>query len=232
MALTTRSIHSSFTAIPHSSSLSYASASSAVLGKAAFSHHQSLGQGTLDYGLTGLQYNHPESSYPPALSTMNYPYNNTQRPVTRPRSSAFYRRSPPSMSSPSYRRTHLASLALAPPTGPITYDPFKDPEADSNGTSAVVTPRLRTRRAIAVLPPSLPSPRTSPASSTAASTHSHTHLAPDEKMRHSKLIAGILLNRIHPVGKPMKRCPPLPAEGGPKPYVRSRLSASTLAVEC
>jgi len=44
----------------------------------------------------------------------------------------------------------------------------------------------------------------------------------------SKIVAGILLNRVHAVGKPMKRR--MPVLSGPKQYVKSGLS-SVVSVE-
>jgi hypothetical protein len=44
----------------------------------------------------------------------------------------------------------------------------------------------------------------------------------------SKIVAGILLNRVHAVGKPMRRR--LPVVSGPKQYVKSGLS-SVVSVE-
>jgi hypothetical protein len=53
-------------------------------------------------------------------------------------------------------------------------------------------------------------------------------LAPDAEAR-SKLVAGILLHRVHAVGKPMRRVPL--AREGPKEYVRSGLSV-TITMDC
>ncbi|TFL07892.1 hypothetical protein BDV98DRAFT_42079 [Pterulicium gracile] len=225
MALTTRSIHTSFTAIPSSSSLSYASASSTVLGKSALAHGPSLSCGYP--ALPSLSYPHPNTQ--PSCSPA-YAAQRQQYPNTRPRSAAFYhRRAPPSTSAPSYRRTHLASLALAPPTGPITYDPFSDsPEQPANPTARM----SRTRKATSpgVAPPSVGTPNRTSLPST--SSYLATPREEAIKVRHSKLVAGILLNRINPVGKPMRRTVPRGEDAGPKPYVRSCLSASTTPVEC
>jgi hypothetical protein len=45
--------------------------------------------------------------------------------------------------------------------------------------------------------------------------------APPDKITRSKLVAGILLNRVHAVGRPMRR---RPGESQPREYVRSGLS--------
>ena len=53
-------------------------------------------------------------------------------------------------------------------------------------------------------------------------------MATDKEAR-SKLVAGILLHRVHAVGKPMRRPPP--RHEGPREYIRSSLS-SMVTLEC
>jgi hypothetical protein len=48
-----------------------------------------------------------------------------------------------------------------------------------------------------------------------------------ERETRCKVVAGILLNRVHAVGKPMRRTPQSPES--PRPYRRSRLSTITTA---
>jgi len=63
-------------------------------------------------------------------------------------------------------------------------------------------------------------------SRTAPSSHYTVHIPeavqPEDPDAKSKLVAGILLNRVHAVGKPMRRRPVVGSE--PKTYVRSGLS--------
>ncbi|KAG2131247.1 uncharacterized protein EDB93DRAFT_1178652 [Suillus bovinus] len=51
--------------------------------------------------------------------------------------------------------------------------------------------------------------------------------AAQERETRCKVVAGILLNRVHAVGKPMRRLPP--STEAPRTYKRSRLSVTTTA---
>ncbi|KAG1900089.1 uncharacterized protein F5891DRAFT_1036040 [Suillus fuscotomentosus] len=53
--------------------------------------------------------------------------------------------------------------------------------------------------------------------------------AAQERETRCKVVAGILLNRVHAVGKPMRRLPP--STEAPRAYKRSRLSMTTTAEE-
>ncbi|KAG1819844.1 uncharacterized protein BJ212DRAFT_1224837, partial [Suillus subaureus] len=50
-----------------------------------------------------------------------------------------------------------------------------------------------------------------------------------ERETRCRVVAGILLNRVHAVGKPMRRLPP--STEAPRAYKRSRLSMITTAEE-
>lgn len=91
------------------------------------------------------------------------------------------------------------------------------PQRPSNAPYTVKTPPAPTN--------SLPSPPSS-----ASSSSPFVPSLPSDNNARSKLVAGILLNRIHIVGKPMRRGSGMLA-GLQKEYVKSGLS-SVITVEC
>ncbi|KAF8548478.1 hypothetical protein OG21DRAFT_1489356 [Imleria badia] len=108
-------------------------------------------------------------------------------------------------------------------TQPIHFpqeDPFDDRHALPAPTAqnGQLVPYQRTRLASGSFPVKLPR-----ASHLEALVRQRTaqRLAQDREAR-CKAVAGILLNRVHAVGKPMRRAPPNPE--APRAYKRSRLS--------
>ncbi|KAG6840458.1 hypothetical protein C0991_006594 [Blastosporella zonata] len=129
----------------------------------------------------------------------------------------------------SYRSPHSSSRRTAPPPPPRTsyaytkFDPFSD-DIDSLSTTDNVLYRT---------------PRTTPASLSASSAPASSsftlHIPSHAQAQHqqqfdpnarSRLVAGILLNRVHAVGRPMRRR----SIDCPKEYVKSGLS-SVVSVE-
>jgi hypothetical protein len=105
-------------------------------------------------------------------------------------------------------RGFLYSHPGSPVPPSVTYDSSPEPFSHNgtSGESYVAGTQYQLRPAEERVPPAIdPSP---------------------DKDSRSKLVAGMLLHRTHPVGKPMRRRP-----DGPKTYVRSGLSRA-VSVEC
>lgn len=102
--------------------------------------------------------------------------------------------------------------------------PHEDPFNDSHALPVPVTqsrevvPYPRTRLASQSFTVRLPRPHSMEA---LVRQRTAQRVAQDREAR-CKAVAGILLNRVHAVGKPMRRAPPSP--DAPRTYKRSRLS--------
>ncbi|KAF9239083.1 hypothetical protein BU15DRAFT_47037 [Melanogaster broomeanus] len=145
---------------------------------------------------------------------------------------AAWRAAPVSLPSgyPSCRR--LAPLQLdnrpqaqsrAPTARPVPFpqeDPFDDRHALPVHAvqSRDVIPYQRTRLASQSFAVQTPRPQSMEA---LVRQRTAQRLALDREAR-CRAVAGILLNKVHPVGKPMRRMPPSP--DAPRTYKRSRLS--------
>ncbi|KAG6909884.1 hypothetical protein DXG01_014698 [Tephrocybe rancida] len=131
------------------------------------------------------------------------------------------------------RSTHSAPVRRAPPPPPprtsvaYTFDPFSDdsdvgPPPPSPTTSAA--PAVLYRTTPASLPPSRPHTLNANAPAFTLRTPQPPVQRPQNSFdpnARSRLVAGILLNRVHAVGKPMRRR----SFDGPKEYVKSGLSS-------
>ncbi|KAF9228961.1 hypothetical protein BS17DRAFT_724846 [Gyrodon lividus] len=84
--------------------------------------------------------------------------------------------------------------------------------------SGKVTPYQRTRLASQSFTVKMPRPQSMEA---LVRQRTAQRIAQDREARY-RAVAGILLNRVHAVGKPMRRAPPSP--DAPRTYKRSRLS--------
>lgn len=208
-----RSIHSSL-ASPSSSS--WASSSPYATTSSAAHANSLLGRGYIRYppGLGHSEWRGPSGSNGPSSTYNNYPRRRTSVSIRSPTSAR--RPAPP---PPPPFRTQPASTSY------MKFDPFSDDfsvdlSEPSNlspapmRTSTLSPVLYRTPRMSITRPASLPyTIQLEPAPQRASS-------ALDRDAR-SKLVAGILLNRVHAVGKPMRgRC-----RMEPKEYVKSRLSS-------
>ncbi|KAG6825004.1 hypothetical protein H0H92_005107 [Tricholoma furcatifolium] len=184
--------------------------------------------------------------YPPGLEpadwrTYSSPASGAQQPAYTRRS----RRSPAS-TSPSYRSSHSAPArrGTPPPSSPairtsyVKFDPFSDEDPlgppppspvklhyhfesaarDAHSPVLYRTPSKSYNAPTFTLrvPSTPPSPPPQP----------QPQPKPFDPNARSRLVAGILLNRVHAVGKPMRRR----SFDGPKEYVKSGLS-SVVSVE-
>ncbi|GLB35652.1 hypothetical protein LshimejAT787_0212170 [Lyophyllum shimeji] len=212
-----RTVHTDFTA---AASRSHSPSPWAYAGTSASAHANLL------VGLGGIM-----SKYPPGLghsewrattgSTGAYPH---------PPSSSYSRR----RTSISLRAPHSAPARRTPPppraqpasTTYMKFDPFSDDFSVDAALPPHPAPACPSTAATGVL---YRTPRTAPASLSTATAAARIPAAPVEvaplpppldRNARSRLVAGILLNRVHAVGRPMRRR----SMEGPREYVKSGLS--------
>lgn len=212
-----RTIQTSFTsAHPHSSHSKWAAA------RSAHHPHANLLLNTSQY-----HYQQQQQQLPPP-STQKYPPGlNTTPVVGRRRSSSIRRPASSTLSA-----TPSASLT-SPTSSPFKFDPFADDPTPSTA------PQPSTTRSGASYKTSLTSNNSRPLTPTPAPQHYIIQIPAAPIQRRSsppatdrnakaKLVAGILLNRIHAVGRPRRQFSY--ASEQPKVYVKSGLS-SVVSVE-
>lgn len=214
-----RTIHTSFTAANAASSYSYSSspwAPTSYSARASSSHHASPllggfasnkyppGLGLGDWSGSGSTKRAAGSSPTPAPSG----YNARKRPGVRMPSHTYTSRRPPP--PPPAPRTQPASLTYK-------FDPFSDEAAPL----PYAPPRTRPASLASAAGAASAPPYTIhiPAATAADLGAPAPRIDPDAR---SKLVAGILLNRVHAVGRPMRRR--LSGSGEPREYVKSGLS--------
>lgn len=178
------------------------------------------------------------NQYPPGLGygPQEVPYRAVGR--RRPSHSAPFE-------SPRRHAVHSPKPMHPPFTPQSSYNKF-DPFADENSLELVRTmpspspqthPSFQRRKSppppapSAVAPRSAPSNHWPPSTSSSADDAGIVNVAaspspPGHRDARAKLVAGILLNRVHAVGRPMRR---RYFAGEPREYVRSRLSSVVTA---
>ncbi|KAG1749502.1 hypothetical protein EDB19DRAFT_1680517 [Suillus lakei] len=158
----------------------------------------------------------PMDKIPPGLARVAW----RSAPVSLPSTSS--RRLP---SFPIARRVPPPppSRALAPQTIPF---PSEDPFNDSNSCVAPIPQRpVPQRTHLASQSYTVRLPGSNPID--ALVRQRTAQRAAQERETRCRVVAGILLNRVHAVGKPMRRLPP--SAEAPRAYKRSRLSMITTA---
>jgi len=155
-----------------------------------------------------------------SLSSQGHSANISKRvPKTSIRLPYSHRRVPP----PSMEEDEDSASYFAPPPDEQAFNPTRTVIYDTHPS-----PPVRTRRSS--LSSKDPIPRkSSPIHSETLFIPTQIALAPDSESR-SKIVAGILLHRVHAVGKPMRRKIVVGHEG-PRTYVRSSLS-TMVTVDC
>ena len=108
------------------------------------------------------------------------------------------------------RRRSTSIRGRASPVSSLPGSPQSQAMQLQNTTTSRLNPHLRSSR---------PHPQTQRTFGTTAAVSTSTMTNALSGPNVSKLVAAILLNRVHAVGKPMRR------RGGPTEYVRSSLSA-------
>jgi hypothetical protein len=193
-----RTIHTSFTSGTPSSS---SSSSSAWVSSTPYATTSASAHANILVNLGGIM-----NKYPPGLGHSEWrssPSSSNGPPYTKRRTSVSLRvpsSRRPAPPPPTVSRTQPASVTH------MKFDPFSDENAPLD-TVLYHTPA----------PPS--APRSYSAAPRTYTVHI-PHVDRDKDAR-SRLVAGILLNRVHAVGKPMRGRRPSSA---PKEYVRSGLS--------
>ncbi|EDR10707.1 uncharacterized protein LACBIDRAFT_293251 [Laccaria bicolor S238N-H82] len=214
-----RTIQTSFTsAHPHSSHSKWAAARSA--------HHPHANL------LLNSQYHHQQQQQQqqqlPPPSTQKYPPGLITTPVVGRRRSSSIRRPASSQLS----ATPSSSLT-SPKSSPFKFDPFADDPTPSpapqlsttrSGASYKTSPTPNNSRPLT--PP--PAPQHYTIQIPAAPTQRRSSPPVTDRDAKAKLVAGILLNRIHAVGRPRRQFSY--ASEQPKVYVKSGLS-SVVSVE-
>ncbi|KAG6885440.1 hypothetical protein C0992_005139, partial [Termitomyces sp. T32_za158] len=151
------------------------------------------------------------SSFSPAPSYTRRIRRRTAAPPPPPRTSCAYIKFDPFYDEPT---EHTAP----PPLTPVLYrtpSRLVPPSLSLPRTAPIAPPRSR---APLTLPPPPPTPAPAP-----APAQRQAHVDPNAR---SRLVAGILLNRVHAIGRPMRRR----SLDGPREYVKSGLS-SVISVE-
>ncbi|KIJ92485.1 hypothetical protein K443DRAFT_685236 [Laccaria amethystina LaAM-08-1] len=221
-----RTIQTSFTSThPHSSHTKWAAARSA--------HHPHA-----NLLLNSSQYHHhhhqqQQQQQLPPPSTQKYPPGLMTTPVVGRRRSSSIRRP----ASSTLSATPSAS-PTSPTSSPFKFDPFADDPTPSTAPQPSPVPQRSTTRSGALYKSSPTSNNLRPLTPTAAPQHYTIQIPAAPTQRRSspatdrdakaKLVAGILLNRIHAVGRPRRQFSY--ASEQPKVYVKSGLS-SVVSVE-
>ena len=218
-----RTIQTSFTsAHPHSSHSKWAAARSA--------HHPHA-----NLLLNNSQYHQQQQQQLPPPSTQKYPPGLTTTPVVGRRRSSSIRRpasstlsATPSASPTSPTSSPIKSSPFK--SSPFKFDPFADdptppqPSTTRSGASYKTSPMSNTSRPLTPTP----APQHYIIQIPAAPTQRRSSPPATDRDAKAKLVAGILLNRIHAVGRPRRQFSY--ASEQPKVYVKSGLS-SVISVE-
>jgi hypothetical protein len=118
-----------------------------------------------------------------------------------------------------------------PPASSTSYSHYWEYDPSTNGPKLRTSPPSRPPK-LPSSPPKKQSPHPTPTPRLPCTTPTLAPISLPDKTARSKHLAGILLNRIHAVGKPVRRrCFPDSYSSPSRPYVKSSLSR-VVSVEC